>query len=271
LIRAAASCPFLLPIPSGTRPIQTVCVDDVVQAVQKSLEGAVPDRRTYDLVERSPHSLAEIVLAFSSWLGRPPKRIWNVPAWIAILAFAAGDALGRLGWRSPLRTTALRQLRDGVTGNPDAWMRVTGQDLRCLADTLREGPSCVQERWFGRLWLLKPVVAGTLALFWVASGSIALIRQDAATAVLTDHGFQYGLSRFVVAAGSLLDIALGIAILFRRCHGAAALGMLATGATYLLAASVAAPDLWLDPLGPLVKSVPAAVLALVAIAIADER
>jgi hypothetical protein len=50
-----------------------------------------------------------------------------------------------------------------------------------------------------------------------------------------------------------------------------ALGMVATTVVYLLAASVLAPDLWADPLGPYVKTVPGAVLALVALALAEER
>ena len=48
-------------------------------------------------------------------------------------------------------------------------------------------------------------------------------------------------------------------------------GMLALTLVYLVAASILAPELWADPLGPLVKAIPALVLALVALAIWDER
>jgi len=40
---------------------------------------------------------------------------------------------------------------------------------------------------------------------------------------------------------------------------------------YLAGSLVWAPGLWLDPLGPLVKAVPAAVLAMAALAMMDER
>jgi len=40
---------------------------------------------------------------------------------------------------------------------------------------------------------------------------------------------------------------------------------------YLLASTIAVPALWFDPLGPLVKVVPAIVLALVARAVLDDR
>ena len=42
-------------------------------------------------------------------------------------------------------------------------------------------------------------------------------------------------------------------------------------AAYLLGATLWRPDLWIDPLGPLIKVVPAMMLALVMLAIIDER
>jgi hypothetical protein len=40
---------------------------------------------------------------------------------------------------------------------------------------------------------------------------------------------------------------------------------------YMAAAAILTPDLWIEPLGALVKTVPATVLMLVAWAILDER
>jgi hypothetical protein len=47
--------------------------------------------------------------------------------------------------------------------------------------------------------------------------------------------------------------------------------MIAVTLAYLLGAALLAPDLWLDPLGAMVKSVPAMVLALVGLAVLEER
>ena len=74
-----------------------------------------------------------------------------------------------------------------------------------------------------------------------------------------------------VVAGALVDILLGIFTIIRRWSRFALLGMIATTLAYLAAASALRPDLWLDPLGPLVKTVPAAILALTALAFQDER
>ena len=57
----------------------------------------------------------------------------------------------------------------------------------------------------------------------------------------------------------------------RRSAQVALLGMVAVSAAYLLGGTLLRPDLWADPLGPFVKILPGAVLALAALAILDER
>jgi hypothetical protein len=271
LLRALASLPLLIPVANGDRPIQTVHVDEVAEAVRLAVEGRVPARAAYDLVEDEPHALSEVVLAWRSRLGYGPAPVVAVPRHLGRLAFRIGDALSTLGWRSPLRTTALRQIEAGVTGDPGPWTRATGRRLSGLSESLSRLPATVQERWFGRLWLMKPIVIATLSTFWLASGFVALARFDTAASILTMRGVEPGSAAFAVAAGVALDLALGLTVLFRRVMPWAALGMVAVTAAYLLAGSLVVPDLWADPLGPYVKAVPAAVLALVAWALAEER
>ncbi|PIK72528.1 hypothetical protein CS379_13475, partial [Methylobacterium frigidaeris] len=177
----------------------------------------------------------------------------------------------RPGWRSPLRSTALVQVTEGVIGDPGPWQRAGGPELSGLRASLRRLPSTVQERWFGRLWLVKPAVIGGLALFWLVSGLVGLVRFDAAAAVLTERGVGPGAADAAVAAGIVLDLVLGAAMLVRRLMPLAALAMIGGTLAYLVAGTWLAPDLWADPLGTYVKMLPAALLALVALALAAER
>ncbi len=52
---------------------------------------------------------------------------------------------------------------------------------------------------------------------------------------------------------------------------AAALGMITLTLAYLAGGTVLTPNLWADPLGPLVKAIPAMCLAVVALALAEDR
>jgi len=110
-----------------------------------------------------------------------------------------------------------------------------------------------------------------LSLFWLFSGTLGLLQADAASAILVQKGIGSALAMATVLAGSILDIALAAMCLVRFTHRIAVLGMTATTLAYLAAGTVLTPELWLDPLGPLVKTIPGAMLALVALAIAYER
>jgi hypothetical protein len=57
----------------------------------------------------------------------------------------------------------------------------------------------------------------------------------------------------------------------RRFARLALLAMLAVSAIYVIVGSIAAPQLWLDPLGPYVKILPALVATVFTLAIIDER
>jgi uncharacterized protein YbjT (DUF2867 family) len=271
LLRGLAALPLVIPVAVPDAAVQTVDLAEVAEAVVLALEGRIPARRSYDLVEDEPHRLADVVLALRAWLGLAPAPVVGVPPMAARAVCRVGDLLGRLGWRPPLRTTALLALEASVTGDPTAWKAVAGRPLRPLDATLRHLPASVQERWFARLWLLKPVTIAALSAFWLVSGLIGLARIDAAASVLSDTGVSLAASYAVVLLGALIDIALGIAILVRSTSQAAAGGMAVLSALYLAGATVLAPSLWIDPLGPLVKVVPGLVLALVAAAISEGR
>jgi len=271
LLRALASMPGAMPMVFGSRPVQTVSIDDVAMAVAGAVSGAVPGGTLVDLVEDERHRLSDAVRRLRAWLGYPPAPVLALPDAVAGPAALIADLLGRLGWRSPLRSNAMASIRAGVTGDPSGWRDLTGRRLSSLDETLAAMPATVQERWFARLWLLRPLALATLAGFWIASGVVGLVRLDAAAGVLTGAGMSETAARSVVVAGSLADVVLGGAVMVRRWCRAGLLGMLGLSAGYLAAAAVLAPAVWADPLGPMIKVFPGMVLTLFALAVLEDR
>jgi hypothetical protein len=129
----------------------------------------------------------------------------------------------------------------------------------------------VQERWFAKAYFVKPTLLVGLGTFWFLSGVIGLVSRAEAVATLTIVGVPAPLAQLAVVAGALVDVALAIAVAFRRTAGHGLIGMLLVSAFYLICGSAVRPDLWLDPLGPFLKVVPAALAAVAALAILDER
>jgi uncharacterized protein YbjT (DUF2867 family) len=271
LLRGLAAFPGLVPLVLPKSPVQALWIGDLADAAAAAVAGRIPSGATLDLAEPAPRTLAETVLLMRAWLGLAPAPVLPLPAFAGNVAGAGADLLGWLGWRSPLRSTALAVMRGGVTGDGGAAEVHLGRPLKSLPQMLAAMPAGAQERWFARLWLLKPVILGVLAAFWLTSGALGLTRLPDAAAVLTGRGAPADLARLAVVAGSAADLALGAAVLVRPLARWALAGMAGLSLVYMAGAAIFAPQLWLDPLGPMVKAVPALVLALVALAILDDR
>ncbi|KQU79704.1 NADH-ubiquinone oxidoreductase [Mesorhizobium sp. Root102] len=270
LLRALAAFPGFIPAVMSRQPIQTVAVTDVAEAVSRAVAGSLPPHSAVDLVEAEARPLADVLSAFRAWLGLPQAKVVPIPAIVGRLAAAVADGLGLLGWRSPLRSAALAALARGVTGNAEPWNQICGHPLQPLEATLAAMPAHVQERWFARLWLVKPVILACLSLFWLVSGIIGLIRQEDAADILIAQGVPGSFAHISVLAGSAADILAGAAVLVRSLAKQALKAMIAITVFYL-AAALLVPELWLAPLGPLIKTIPALCLVLVALTVLDER
>lgn len=271
LLRGLAGFPGVIPVVHGRSLIQVVAAEDVAAAVARCLQADAPVRRRLDLVHEQAVEVKDLVARLRGWLGLPAASVVDLPPTLARISALASDGLAFLGWRSPMRTAALEQLRMGVRGDAGDVGRL-GVRVRSLAAMLAAMPSGVQERWFARAYFAKPLILFSLFAFWLASGLIGLTAGFAAAVnVLTVAGVGRGPATAAVVGGSLVDIALALLVAHRRTASLALKGMVLATAGYLLGGTVVRADLWLDPMGPLVKSLPAAVLALAALALLEER
>jgi len=268
LVRALAAFPLVTPLVHGDAPIQVAALDDVAQLVADAVEGAIAPGTDIDIAAETSLTLEDTVAMHRAWLGLPPAPAVRVPGFVANLFSRAADALGHLGWNSPLRSTAMLAASGGITASA---AQPPVRPLLSLRDTLAKHPAGVQDLWFARLYFLKPLVLGTLSLFWILSGIIALYRIEPVIAFVTAHFIAEPFATPLAVASSLVDIALGIGVAIRRFAAKALLGMVGVSLGYLLALTIVAPALWTDPWGPLVKVLPSLVLALVARAMLEER
>lgn len=270
LIRALSSFPFILPLVHADSPVQTVCLDDVVDVVARAVASEVPDKADVDLAAAQQLTLAQLVGLHRSWLGLAAAPIVRVPTVFARIAGLMADVAGWLGWRSPLRSTAMKMMEQGVTQEGSATGAPLGRGLRTAQETLDAHPSGIQDLWFARLYLLKPAVILCLAVFWMLSGLIPLFDAPAAASHFSPF-MPAGLAMALTLLTCAIDVALGLLVLVRRYARWALAGMLAMTFFYLGGATLIEPGLWLDPLGPLVKTLPLIALCLAALATLDER
>jgi len=208
LVPAAAAVPFMTLIPAA-KPIHIVAIEDVVETVAWALRPDAPGRVTLDLVHPEPKTLAVIITGYRDWLGLRPHPVVTVPGLVTSVTARVADALSWLGWRSPIRTSAIRQLADGINGNPAGWIATTGITPKSLDDVLAISPATVQDRWFARLYLIKPLAIAVLAAFWIMTGLIALgPGWDGAKLILRIAGANAMTASIAVSIGAIIDIVL---------------------------------------------------------------
>jgi len=262
LIRALAAFPLITPVVGGDQVFRPIPLGDLTAAVVAALRPGAPSRQTLDMPGPEAVTMAETVRLYRGWMGLRPARVLRVPRPLAAPALMIGDLLGRLGWSSPIRTTAIRQMDHDVSGRDSGWAETLGVRSRGFSRFLAETPASVQDVWHARLWFVRPVAILTLGLFWLITGLISFgPGWDGAVTILHEGG--YGLWAGPVAWwGALLDVVLGLMLFVRPWTARVAIVMCLATAGYLIAGTVSLPHYWIDPLGPWLKVLPMMALCL---------
>ena len=274
MVRALAALPFQLSKADSNVPFQPIAVEDIAATVAwlavRDLDEAATNAVTWDLMQQQPIALGEVIASFRRAFGTSDWPRIPLPAFLLEFGVRLADLVGWLGWQSPMRSTAMIELRRGVTGDPSAWIGATGI---VPVDLERAGHAAtVQDKWFARLYLIKALIIASLVVFWSLSGFIALfVSYDAAASILSSHHFPPSLVAPITVLTSLMDISVGVLIAFRRTCAVGLIWGIVASLGYMAGAAILTPDLWIEPLGALVKTGPAIVLMLVALAILDSR
>jgi uncharacterized protein YbjT (DUF2867 family) len=276
MLRALAALPFQLPAGEAGTPFQPVAIEDVATTIAwlagRDIDDPTFNAVTWDLMQPQPATLGNVIDQFRWSFGTSRMPRITLPAFLLDLGSELGDLANRLGWMPPIRSTAIAELRRGVTGDPQAWMTATAIVPRTIAQAVGMRAATIQDKWFARLFLVKALVIVSLAGFWMISGFISLvISYDAAAGILHSHGFPPSLVAPVTILTSLTDMTIGVLIAFRRTCAFGLIAGIVVSLGYMVGAAILTPDLWIEPLGALVKTGPAIVLMLVALLTLDNR
>ena len=276
MVRALAALPFQLPAAESATPFQPVMVEDISATVAwlaaRDIGDNGADAVIWDLMQARRVTLGGVIERFRRSFGTAEYPRITLPALMLDLGARLGDLVSWLGWMPPIRSTAIAELRRGVEGDPSAWMAATGIVPADPDNVAGPRSATIQDKWFARLYLIKALVIASLVAFWTLSGFIALfVSYHAAADFLRSHGFPPALVAPVTVLTSLMDIAIGVLIAFPRTAAIGLLAGIVASFGYMLGAAILTPDLWIEPLGALVKTGPAVVLMLVAFLTLDSR
>jgi uncharacterized protein YbjT (DUF2867 family) len=268
LMRGLAALPIRPVMPSAER-LQVVWLDDVVATVEYVLSKETR-KQVIELAGPEKYTFDEVVALLRAWMRWPPAATFRMPAPLATLAYRLGDAVALLGWRPPIRSTAQREMvRGALAGSAATQMPITPTNLR---DALRRAPASVQERWFARMYFVKPLVLVIIVWFWLATAFVSLGPGWSYGIGLMAEGGVDGIpAALTVIAGALADLCIGLAIAYRPTSRIGLYAAITISFIYAIIGTILVPRLWADPLGPMLKIWPIIVLHVAALAIREDR
>lgn len=252
LFDTLASLPLVLLPAGGLQSIQPVHISDVTGALLRLIESPVELRCTLQMVGREPTTLADFLRSLRAALGMRPTGSLSVPRALMTAAASVGDHLPT----ASLSRETLGMLERGNVGDASGLTRLL--DRPPLTVSAFVDPAGRQvARSAAVLGWLTPLLRFSVAFTWIMTGIVSLGPRSAeGLALLRQIGAPVAAAPVLLVGASMLDIALGVFTLWPRRPPSLWTAQFLLVALYTAIISVFLPQLWLDPLGPVVKNLP---------------
>jgi uncharacterized protein YbjT (DUF2867 family) len=269
LLRGLAGFPLAVPlVGDGSHAFSPLDAKDLARTVRITCETECYGKHVLEPVGPEVLSLKEILARYRRWLGFPEAPFLTVPMRLVRILARLGDRTGS----GPISSNTLAQLIAGNAGDGAGFAAAIGFTPRSLGDLLAQEPAEVQDRWHARLFFLPPLLKMMLILTWLVSGLVGLFNGSQITAAaLAAIGLGAEWSLPVTWSTSLIDLAIAAVVLTDGRGNRATIVQLVVIALYTIALTIALPQLWLDPLGPLLKNLPVIAAVLCYGAVSNPR
>jgi uncharacterized protein YbjT (DUF2867 family) len=269
LLRGIAAFPLFVAMPgAGNFAFTPIHVRDLARTVRTVFEDAFYAHKTLEPVGPETICLRDLLEQYRIWLGFGHAKFLHIPMSIMRLMGRIGDVAGD----GPIATNSVAQMVAGNAGDSAVFAKAIGFSPRRLGDALRDHPAQVQDRWHARLFFLAPAMKIALVLMWLSSAWLGLFHgMELTETLIRKLGLPMGFADPLRIGSSFLDIAIAGLLVFDRKTQLATFVQLAAVIGYTLVIGFALPQLWLDPLGPLLKNIPILLAIAVHGAIGDQR
>ena len=148
-------------------------------------------------------------------------------------------------------------LEAGNVGDPQPLRRILDREARGPASFINAGEAANARLRAQLSWLL-PLLRYSMAAVWIWTGivSLGLYSTEESYALLARVGLEGTLATLLLYGAAVLDLLLGLAILFMHRRSAVWLAQIAVMLTFTVIISIWLPDYWLHPYGPILKNLP---------------
>ncbi len=269
LFKALSSMPIVPLVGDGQQQIQPVYIDDLVAAILSCLQGRILENQSIDVVGPEPITFAELIKKLGHWFGKNRVYTLATPAML-VSTFAP---LGRYINEPALNKESIGMLLQGNTADSQPFTKCLGYSPKSVDHVLQDTPVTQADRWHAGLYFLRPTLNVATALIWLWAGWVSAFVYpiESSYLMLDQVGIPRTLAPFVLYGASAFDFALGIAMLLRWKLGWIVFFQITIMAAYTVAISIALPEYWLHPFGPVVKNIPVLVATLILLILEEKK
>jgi uncharacterized protein YbjT (DUF2867 family) len=254
LFKALSSLPLIPLVESGEQPVQPLHISDLVSAVMHCTESEQPIRKRIELVGPEPITMKALHCQLRNWLGYAPARFLPIPFSAALQLAKWGGLLGC----TPVDDEAMRMLRRGNTGDVAGYIEAFGYRPKTFDQALSELPAQQADRWHAGLYFLRPWLRWSIAFVWLFTGIISLfvVPTEVSFGMLAKTGINATWAPLFLYGASLIDLIIGLAVLFRVNPSQIGVLQILLILLYTLIISLSQPEHWIHPFGPVSKNAP---------------
>ncbi len=261
-----AAQPAVLVPGAGEPRVQPIHVHDLARAVVLAIEPRADERASIDAGGPEPIAFADLLRVLARWLGRPrgPLQV-GVPWPIMALVARVTDVLGA----GPISREELSMLRRGNTCDTAAFAARFAFVPEGVSSRLGREPATAPQVLHARLAPWKVPIRLMVASIWIATSIVSAFLYPVAEslALLARTGIEGPIALPILYGTCALELAIGLATaLGWRVRTMAAI-QLALMASFTAILTLATPEMWIHPFGPLTKNIPlvAATIAMIAL------
>ena len=259
-----ASLPLTPLVGTGAQQMQPIHIDDLCELVVALITQACGIRQTIAAVGPQAVSMRDMLATYRRLMSMGPLRTLGTPLPIMRIAARVGDVMHA----GALSTETLDMLLRGNTASARTINLILGHAPRALADFVPAQQAPALRMQSVGSWL-RPLLLAGLALMWIGTALVSwFYAREEGIALLNQLGLLTSAMPAFIAA-CVLNFGLGLATLLKPSRRLW-LMQLVVMIFYTGALTFAAPSLWADPFGPLLKNLPIAAL-LIGLAATEAR
>jgi uncharacterized protein YbjT (DUF2867 family)/uncharacterized membrane protein YphA (DoxX/SURF4 family) len=269
LLRGLAALPCIPLIGDGRQWLQPVHIDDLSELVLRCLQNSLPTRLSINAVGPAPISLADLLQKQRLWLGKPEAKFFSAPeALVKALPF-----IGAWLNEPALNKEAIAMLNQGNTADVEPFAKLLGRLPKSMDQALRESVAGQSDRWHARLYFMGPMLRLAIAFVWLWTGWVSAFVYPVADSyrLLGQVGMPESLQPLALYGASALDFVLGIATLIGWRLRLIVYCQVALMLIYMIVITVALPEYWAHPFGPLTKNLPLLAASFVLLVLEEEK